>query len=290
MALDPRTGAVRAMVGGRDFDDSKFNRATQALRQPGSTFKPIVYADAIQNGRPPSYMVDDSPFEVPQPDSTTWAPQNYDGTFQGVMTMRRGLYLSRNLVAIRVGMELGPESVIDEARRFGITTPIHPYPSIYIGSEGVYPIEMISAYTAFAKLGSRSTPMAITRVENAKGDVLWEPAPTVTPVLSPEEAWEMVDMMKDVVQHGTAYGSVWAAGIPSARGGQDGHDERLQRRVVHRVHGRSRRRRVDGDGPAGEDHARCAGRATRRTGVDGVHDGGLSAEAAHRPIGRAPKD
>ena len=126
VALDPRTGAVRAMVGGRDFDDSKFNRATQALRQPGSTFKPIVYADAIQNGRPPSYMVDDSPLEVPQPDSTTWAPQNYDGTFQGVMTMRRGLYLSRNLVAIRVGMELGPESVIDEARRFGITTPIHP--------------------------------------------------------------------------------------------------------------------------------------------------------------------
>ncbi len=218
VAVDPRTGAVRAMVGGRDFDDSKFNRATQALRQPGSTFKPIVYADAIQNGRPPSYMVDDSPLEVPQPDSTTWAPQNYDGTFQGVMTMRRGLYLSRNLVAIRVGMELGPESVIDEARRFGITTPIHPYPSIYIGSEGVYPLEMISAYTAFATLGSRSAPMAITRVENAKGDVLWEPAPTVTPVLSPEEAWEMVDMMKDVVQHGTAYGSVWAAGfhLPAA--------------------------------------------------------------------------
>jgi penicillin-binding protein 1A len=115
-------------------------------------------------------------------------------------------------------MELGPESVIDEARRFGISTPIHPYPSIYIGSEGVYPIEMVSAYTAFATLGARSAPMAITRVENAKGDVLWEPAPTVTPVLSPEEAWEMVDMMKDVVQHGTAYGSVWAAGfhLPAA--------------------------------------------------------------------------
>src|SRR6202035_1777122 len=79
VALDPRTGAVRALVGGRDFDDSKFNRATQALRQPGSTFKPIVYAAAIQNGRPPSYMVDDSPLEVPQPDGTIWSPQNYDG-------------------------------------------------------------------------------------------------------------------------------------------------------------------------------------------------------------------
>ncbi len=218
VAIDPRTGAVRAMVGGRDFDDSKFNRATQALRQPGSTFKPIVYATAVQNGRPPSYMVDDSPLEVPQPDGTTWAPQNYDLTFQGEMTMRRALYLSRNLVAIRVGMELGPESVIDEARRFGISTPIHPYPSIYIGSESVYPIELIAGYTAFANLGVRATPMAITRVENAQGQVLWEPAPTLTPVLSPEEAWEMVDMMKDVVQHGSAYGSVWSAGfhLPSA--------------------------------------------------------------------------
>ena len=218
IALEPRTGAVRALVGGRDFDDSKFDRATQALRQPGSTFKPIVYSAAIQNGRPPSYMVDDSPLEVPQPDGTSWAPQNYDLTFQGLMTMRRGLYLSRNLVAIRVGMELGPEVVIDEAHRFGITTPIHPYPSIYIGAEAVYPIELVAAYTAFANLGSRTTPMAITRVENAKGDVLWEPAPIVTPVLSQEEAWEMVDMMKDVVQHGTAYASVWNAGfhLPAA--------------------------------------------------------------------------
>jgi penicillin-binding protein 1A len=163
-------------------------------------------------------MVDDSPLEVPQPDGTSWAPQNYDLTFQGLMTMRRGLYLSRNLVAIRVGMELGPAAVIDEARKFGITTPIHPYPSIYIGSEDVYPIELVAAYTAFANLGSRTTPMAITRVENAKGDVLWEPAPTVTPVMSPEEAWLMVDMMKDVVQHGTAYASVWNAGfhLPAA--------------------------------------------------------------------------
>ena len=222
IVLDPRTGAVRAMVGGRDFDDSKFNRATQALRQPGSTFKPIVYADAIQNGRPPSYMVDDSPLEVPQPDGSTWTPQNYDLNFQGLMTMRRGLYLSRNLVAIRVGMELGPESVIDEARRFGITTPIHPYPSIYIGSESVYPIELVAAYTAFANLGPRTTPMAITRVENAKGEILWEPPVTQTPVLSPQESWQMVDMMKDVVQHGTAFGSVWSAGFHYPAGGKTG--------------------------------------------------------------------
>jgi penicillin-binding protein 1A len=210
VAMDPRTGAVRALVGGRDFDDSKFNRATQALRQPGSTFKPIVYADAIQNGRPPSYIVDDSPVSVPQSGGGTWTPQNYDGKFEGPMPMRRGLYQSRNIVAIKVGMELGEQSVIDMARKFGITTPIPPYPSIHIGAADVYPIEMVAAYSAFATLGTRSSPTAIVRVENAKGQVLWEPTAQRAPVMSPEESWLMVSMMKDVVQRGTAAGSVGA--------------------------------------------------------------------------------
>ena len=222
VALDPRTGAVRAMVGGRDFDDSKFNRCTQALRQPGSSFKPIVYADAIQNGRPPSYMVDDSPLSIPQVDGTEWSPKDADGKFQGLMTMRRGLYQSRNLVAIRVGMELGPDNVIDEARRFGITTPIHPYPSIYIGSEDVYPIELVSAYSAFANLGTRTSPMSILRVENARGQVLWEPSPLSAPVLSTAEAWLMVDMMKDVILHGTGFNAVWNAGFHLPAGGKSG--------------------------------------------------------------------
>ncbi|HET7456729.1 MAG TPA: PBP1A family penicillin-binding protein [Gemmatimonadaceae bacterium] len=208
VALDPRTGAVRALVGGRDFDDSKFNRATQALRQPGSTFKPIVYADAIQSGRPPSYIVDDSPLNISQADGSTWSPQNYDGKFEGPMILRRALYMSRNLATIRLGMELGEQSVVDMARRFGISTPIPPYPSIHIGSADVYPLEMIAAYTAFANLGVRSTPNAIVRVENAKGDVLWEPTPVKAQVMSPEESWLMVDIMKDVIQKGTAAGSV----------------------------------------------------------------------------------
>ncbi|MDB4890707.1 MAG: penicillin-binding protein family [Gemmatimonadetes bacterium] len=208
VAMDPRTGAVRALVGGRDFDDSKFNRAIQALRQPGSTFKPVVYADAVQNGRSPAYMVDDSPVTVPQSGGGSWTPQNYDGKFEGPMPMRRGLYQSRNIVAIKVGMELGEQSVIDMARKFGLTTPIPPYPSINIGAADVYPIEMIAAYSAFATLGTRSSPTAIVRVENAKGDVLWEPTPARVPVMSPEESWLMVSMMKDVVRKGTAAGSV----------------------------------------------------------------------------------
>ncbi|MHB8839656.1 MAG: transglycosylase domain-containing protein, partial [Gemmatimonadaceae bacterium] len=134
VALDPRNGAVRAMVGGRDYDDSKFNRMTQATRQPGSTFKPIVYATAIQSGRPPSYVLDDAPIELPQVAGDTWQPRNYDLKFEGPMVLRRALYQSRNLPAIRLGMELGEQSVVDMARKFGLTTPIPEYPSIHIGS------------------------------------------------------------------------------------------------------------------------------------------------------------
>lgn len=218
VVVDPRTGSVRAMTGGRDFDDSKFNRATQALRQPGSTFKPIVYAAAVQAGRTPATRVEDVPISVPQVDGSLWTPQNYDMKFEGSMSMRRGLAQSRNLVAIRVGMEIGEQVVIDEAKRFGISTPIPPYPSIFIGSADVYPIELIASYGTFANLGSRVAPNAILRVENQQGQVIWEPKPAKAQVLSPGEAWLMVNMMKDVVLRGTAAGSVWGAGfrVPSA--------------------------------------------------------------------------
>lgn len=222
VALDPRTGGVRALVGGRDFYDSKFNRATQALRQPGSTFKPIVYSAAVQNGKPPSYMVDDSPVSVGQGTGTMWEPQNYDLKFLGPMPMRRGLYMSRNIVAIKVGQELGEQTVINEARNFGITTPIPAYPSIFIGSADVLPLQMIGAYTTFATMGVRAEPNPILRVENARHQVIWQPAPTRTQVLSPEEGWIMISMMKDVVQRGTANGAVWDAGFHIPAGGKTG--------------------------------------------------------------------
>ncbi|MDP9278527.1 MAG: PBP1A family penicillin-binding protein [Gemmatimonadota bacterium] len=222
LALDPRNGAVRAMIGGRDFDDSKFNRSVQALRQPGSAFKPIVYSAAVQNGRPASYIVNDSPLVLQVPGQPEWAPQNYDLQFLGQIPMRQSLYQSRNVATIRLGMELGEQTVINEARNFGITTVIPPYPSIHIGAADVYPIELISAYTAFANLGVRASPNAIIRVENQKGEILWQPTPTRTQVLSPEESWIMVDMMKDVVRRGTAAGSVWGAGFHYPAGGKTG--------------------------------------------------------------------
>jgi penicillin-binding protein 1A len=176
----------------------------------------------VQNGRPASYLVDDSPITEKQLTGDDWVPQNYDLKFMGPMPLRRALYLSRNLATIRLGQELGENSVVEMAKKFGLTTKIPPYPSIHIGSADVFPIEMVAAYTAFPTLGVRATPHAILRVENARGDVLWQPNTVKVQVMSPEEAWLMVDMMKDVIQHGTAYGAVWGAGFRIPAGGKTG--------------------------------------------------------------------
>src|SRR6476661_7681110 len=209
VTLDAKTGNIRAMVGGRDFEDSKFNRATQALRQPGSTFKPIVYSAAVEAGYPLSYVMVDDPLTVEiATDSTPWAPQNYDLEFDGPMTLRRALYMSRNIIAIKLGMEIGEDAVISEATKFGISTRIPPYPSIHIGSADVVPLEMIAAYTTFANLGTRTLPNAILRVEDRNGKIVWQPQVRSVSVMDTAHAWLMTDALRDVVRHGTAVGSV----------------------------------------------------------------------------------
>jgi penicillin-binding protein 1A len=209
VTLDAKTGDIRAMVGGRDFEDSKFNRATQALRQPGSTFKPIVYAAALEAGYPLSHVMVDDPLTVEiATDEAPWAPQNYDLEFDGPMTLRRALYMSRNIIAIKLGMEVGEDAVISEATKFGITTRIPPYPSIHIGSADVIPLEMISAYTTFANLGTRTLPNAILRVEDRNGKIVWQPQVRSVSVMDTAHAWLMTDALRDVVRHGTAVGSV----------------------------------------------------------------------------------
>ena len=221
VAIDPRSGAVRALVGGRDFEDSKFDRATRATRQPGSTFKPIVYSTAIRSGRATTYFLDDEPIEVPQLDGSLWTPQNYDLQFEGRTTLRRALTRSRNLPAIRLAMEIGEGSIVEMARSFGITTRIPPYPSIALGSADVYPIEMISAYTAFANLGWRVAPSPILRVETLDGRKLYEASTERIQVMSREEAWIMVDMLRDAVRTGTGI-AVWNAGFHTPSGGKTG--------------------------------------------------------------------
>jgi penicillin-binding protein 1A len=209
VTLDAKTGNIRAMVGGRDFEDSKFNRATQALRQPGSTFKPIVYSAAVEAGYPLSHVMVDDPLTVEiATDTTPWAPQNYDLEFDGPMTLRRALYMSRNIIAIKLGMELGEDAVISEATKFGLTTRVPPYPSIHIGSADVIPLEIIAAYTTFANLGTRTIPNAILRVEDRTGKILWQPQVRSVSVMDTPHAWLMTDALRDVVRHGTAVGSV----------------------------------------------------------------------------------
>ena len=223
VAMDVETGAVRAMVGGRDFDDSKFNRATQALRQPGSTFKPFVYAAAIRAGHSPSEVLDDAPISLPQPDGTVWEPGNFEsGQYRGPTTLRTALALSINLVTIRLGLEVGVEAVADEARRYGFSSPIPAVPAMFIGSADVIPIEMVSAYTVFASLGVRAAPIAILRVEDADGNVLWRPQPRRQRVMAPDQAFVMNDMLRDVIRAGTASSAVRRSGFTLPAGGKTG--------------------------------------------------------------------
>ncbi len=222
VTIEARTGQIRAMVGGRDFGDSKFNRATQALRQPGSTFKPVTYATALEAGYPLSHvMVDDSLSMIIKEDEPPWTPQNYDLKYEGPMTLRRALYLSRNTIAIKLGMEVGEQAVVSEAAKFGISTRVPPVPSIHIGSADVIPLEMIAAYTTFANLGTRTVPNSILRVEDRSGKIIWQPSPRQVAVLDSTHAWLMTDALRDVVRHGTAVGSVGAR-INFPAGGKTG--------------------------------------------------------------------
>lgn len=224
VSLDVHSGAILAMVGGRDFDDSKYNRVTQALRQAGSTFKPFVYSAAIRAGHPVTEILDDTPLSQPilQKDSQPWNPKDDDDSTWGAIPMRRALYGSRNLATIKLGMSLGEQTVIGEARRYGLTTPIPNVPSIHIGSATVRPLEMASAYTAFATLGTRAAPYGIDYVEDAKGNVLFRSAPDRTVVMDSSHTWLMVDMMKDVIRRGTAYSAVWGAGFTIPAAGKTG--------------------------------------------------------------------
>ena len=208
VTIEAKTGAIRAMVGGRDFEDNKFNRVTQGERQPGSTFKPITYSAAVRAGYPLSHIVVDDTFSLAVPGQDIWVPQNYDLTFSGAHTLRYHLYQSRNIPAIKLAIEVGEHEVVNEARRFGITSRIIPVPAISIGAADVTALEMVAAYTTFANLGDRSVPNPIERVEDRDGNIIWEPGPRLEPVMGTDHAWLMVDVLRDVVRRGTAAGSV----------------------------------------------------------------------------------
>lgn len=203
VAIESETGAIRSLVGGRDFNQSKFNRATQAHRQAGSSFKPFVYTSAIASMIPASYVVVDAPVVMPQLDGTEWKPKNFGGQFNGPMTIREALRRSVNMVAIKLAMEVGLETVVQTAKRMGISTPIDRVPATAIGSATVIPIDVAEAYTTFSNLGTKVEPYGIERVESAEGQILWDPEPERQSVVDPAVARIMVSMMEGVVSAGT---------------------------------------------------------------------------------------
>jgi penicillin-binding protein 1A len=203
VALDNSTGEIKAMVGGRDFNVSKFNRATQALRQVGSSFKPYVYTAAIDRGAKPDDTIMDGPVTF-QTASGPYVPHNYDEKFEGSITLRRALAQSRNIPALELADSLGIKTVIDYAHRFGITSNIPAYLPVALGAAEVTLLEQTSAYSVFPNDGVRVNPRYITKVTDYEGRVLEEDFAEVKDVISSNTARIMTSMLRDVVLHGTA--------------------------------------------------------------------------------------
>ena len=225
--MDVKTGAVRAMIGGRD---SHFNRVVQAKRQPGSTFKPFVWAAALQSGMTPASLVDDTPLAfyfdgrdwrllegatdqysinlatqpfAASPDFKIWVPNNFDGKFMGRITLRTALAHSRNIASINLITQVGPPLVVEMARRAGIRSDLEPAPALGLGASVVTPMEMVAGFATFANGGISVTPYTVERVEDSTGKVLEAHLPSEREAMSPQLAYLVANMMKSVVQGGT---------------------------------------------------------------------------------------
>ena len=202
VAIDNPTGEIKAMVGGYSFDESKFNRATQAQRQVGSSFKVYVYSAALEQGFTPFDTILDAPFTT-MSGGQPYSPHNYDEKFEGVITLRRALDGSRNVPAVKLAEKVGMNAVIDMARRFGITSPLPPYLPITLGAADLNLLEHTSAFTVFPDDGIRIDPHMIRRVTTYDGALLEQAHPLVHDVVEPDVARTMTSMLEDVVQRGT---------------------------------------------------------------------------------------
>lgn len=203
LALDNVTGNILAMVGGRDFEESKFNRATQALRQVGSSFKPYVYTAAVDSaGASPDDVILDAPTTF-MTASGPYTPHNYDGKFEGSITLRHALAESRNIPALKLAEHLGMSTVIDYARKFGVTSPLPPYLPVALGAAEVTLYEQTAAFSTFPNDGVRVTPRSIRKVTDYDGRVLEENYPEVKDVVSANTARILTSMLREVVLHGT---------------------------------------------------------------------------------------
>ncbi len=218
LAIDNATGGIKALVGGRDFNVSKFDRVTQAMRQVGSSFKPYVYTTVIDQGATPDDTILDEPVSF-ETSSGPYTPHNYDEKFEGIITLRRALAQSRNIPALKLASKVGIKTVIEYAGRFGITAKLPPYLPVALGSAEISLIEQTSAYSVFPNDGVRVTPRYITRVTDYEGRVLEEDFPDVRDVISERTARIMTSMLREVVLHGTG---VAATKLPFPVAGKTG--------------------------------------------------------------------
>jgi penicillin-binding protein 1A len=212
VAIDPRDGAIRSLVGGFDFSRNQYNHATQALRQPGSSFKPFIYSAALEKGFTTATIINDAPltFTAAQTGSEPWEPKNYDGKFDGPIRVRTALVKSKNLVSVRILQAISPQYAQDYIARFGFDPKLHPpYLTMALGAGNVTPMQMVSAYSIFANGGYRITPYFIERIEDARGNVLMQSKPQraegdAERVIDARNAFIMSSIMRDVVRSGTA--------------------------------------------------------------------------------------
>jgi len=205
-AIEPQTGQIKAMVGGYSFKRLKFNQATQALRQPGSVIKPIIYTAALENGYTPATRIVDEPTEfIDKWSGEPWSPRNYDQKYKGTVTLRIGLEESRNIVTAKLLDYISPQTGVDYCRKFGITSPVYPYLSLSLGTFEMKLIELVSAFTTFPNKGIRITPYFITRIEDKDGNILEECKVESEEVISPQIAYIMTSLLQGVVQRGTGW-------------------------------------------------------------------------------------
>ena len=212
VSADPRTGAIRALIGGFDFNRNQFNHVTQALRQPGSSFKPFIYSAALEKGFTAATVINDAPltFTAAQTGSEPWEPKNYDGKFEGPMRLRTALTKSKNLVSVRILQAITPQYAQDYISRFGFDPKLHPpYLTMALGAGNVTPMQMLGAYSVFANGGYKIAPYFIDRVEDDKGKVMLANQPVVAGesaerVIDSRNAFIMSSLMRDVVRMGTA--------------------------------------------------------------------------------------
>jgi penicillin-binding protein 1A len=204
IALDVVSGAILAMVGGEDFFKSPFNRATMARRQPGSAFKPILYALAIENGHPQNQMILDAPIAFKGvTDAKDWQPKNFSKTYKGEITLRKALAISQNIPAVRLIERLGPSSVVAFAQRLGISSSFSPNLSLALGTSEVTLLELTNAYAVFANKGQRNTPFGVTEVRDHQNRILWRMKPERRAIMSRAGAAIVTNMLQAVVEEGT---------------------------------------------------------------------------------------